>query len=80
MKANAIIAMTNAIKAYIKRNLPKEKDINRAVIGRVNGGRVIVGNNSYPYTPTVDVYFGSGDNVACLLPNSVNGAVVVGVV
>lgn len=76
MKSNAIIEMQNAIKNYIKRNLPKDE--NKAVTGRVSDGRVIVGNKSYPYVPAVDIYFESGDTVACLLPDSGNFAVVVG--
>ncbi len=75
-KDNAILEMNNAIISYIKRNLPKDK--NRAIAGRVQGGRVIAGNNSYPFIPVADIYFGNGDSVACLLPNSGNTAVVVG--
>lgn len=77
MKSNAILEMQNAVKDYIRRSLPKVE--NKAVTGLVQGGRVVVGNKSYPYVPTVDLYFGDGDSVACLLPDSGNIAAVVGV-
>ena len=77
MKSNAILEMQIAVKNYIRSNLPKVE--NKAVSGLVQGGRVIVGNNSYPYIPTVDLYFGDGDSVACLLPDSGDTAVIVGV-
>ena len=77
MKSNAILEMQNAVKNYIRRSLPKVE--NKAVTGLVQDGRVVVGNKSYPYIPTVDLYFGDGDSVACLLPDSGNIAAVVGV-
>lgn len=77
MKSNAILEMQNAVKNYIRRSLPKVE--NKAVSGFVQNGRVVVGNKSYPYVPTVDLYFGDGDSVACLLPDSGNIAAVVGV-
>lgn len=75
-KHNAIISMQQAIKDYIRRNLPEDK--NRAAFGRVQDNRVIIRNVSYPFVPTVDMYFGNGDSVACLLPNSGNIAAIVG--
>lgn len=77
MKSNNIIEMQNAVKDYIRRNLPIDK--NKAVTGVVHGGRVIVGNSSYPFVPAVDIFFGEGDRVACILPDSGITAVVVGV-
>ncbi len=77
MKSNAILEMQIAVKNYIRRNLPKVE--NKAVSGLVQGERVIVGNNSYPYIPTVDLYFGDGDRVACILPDSGDTAAIVGV-
>lgn len=77
MNSNKCAEMQNAIKNYVKRNLPKDK--NKAVIGVIHGGRVIINGVSYSYTPAVDMYFGDGDHVACLLPDSSIVAVVVGV-
>lgn len=76
-KAAAILNMQQAIIAYIKANIMA--DINRAHLGRVHGSRVVIGNKSYPYVPTVDMYFGDGDGVYCILPDSGNMAAVVGV-
>lgn len=70
-------AMNNAIVNYIKANLPK--DPNKAHIGTIKGKRVVIDNKSYQFTPTVDMYFGDGDRVACLLPDNSNLAAVVGV-
>lgn len=70
-------AMNRAILDYVDSKIPK--DLNKAQIGRVSGGRVIIGNNSYSYTPTVDMYFGEGSRVACILPENSNSAAVVGV-
>lgn len=69
--------MQNAIINYIMANIPKE--INKAHFGRVHGGNVIIDNQSYSYVPTVDLYFGDGDTVACILPDSGNVAAIVGV-
>ena len=71
-------AMNQAVVDYINANIPK--DTNKAHIGTVSGNRVVVGNKSYSYTPAVDMYFGDGDRVACILPDNSNSAVVVGVV
>ena len=70
-------AMNRAIIDYIDSKIPK--DTNKAQIGTVSGNRVIIGNKSYAYTPTVDMYFGSGSRVACILPDNSNSAAVVGV-
>ena len=75
--SNSINRMQQAILEYIKDNIPE--DPNKAHLGRVNGKRVIIGNKSYPYVAAVDMYFGDGDNVYCLLPDSGNTAAVVGV-
>lgn len=72
-----IIAMQRAIISYIESRIPKDQ--NKAHLGRVTNGRVIIGNQSFLYTPAVDMYFGNGDNVACILPEQANIAVVVGV-
>ena len=70
-------AMNRAILEYIKANIPK--DTNNAHVGRVEGGKVIIDNKSYGYVPTVDLYFGEGSRVACILPDKSNYAAVVGV-
>lgn len=77
MRSNNILEMQNAVKDWVKRNLPK--DTNKAVTGVVKGNRVIIKNQSYSFTPVVDIYFADGDSVVCLLPDSGNVAVVVGV-
>ena len=69
--------MNHAIIEYINSKIPK--DTNKAQFGIVDGGRVIIGNKSYGYVPTVDMYFGDGDRVACILPENSNSAAVVGV-
>jgi hypothetical protein len=69
--------MNLAILNYIDSKIPKDK--NAAQFGTINGGRVIVGNKSYSYIPTVDMYFSDGDKVACILPENSNSAAVVGV-
>lgn len=74
MKSNSILEMQNAIKNYINRNLPKDK--NQAVIGRVRGGRVLVGNKSYRYSTAVDTAIFDDLNVYCLV--SGNDAAIVG--
>ena len=78
MKSAAISAMQAAIIRYIQAKLPK--DNNRAFFGTVQGNRVVIGNHSYRYDPTVDLNFGYGSKVACILPNSGNTAAIVGVV
>lgn len=70
-------AMNRAIIAYIDAHIPK--DTNKAHIGVVSGKRVIIGEKSYNYIPTVDLYFGDGSKVACILPENTNSAAVVGV-
>lgn len=75
---SSITSMKQAIISYVKRNLPKDE--NKSVTGIVRGNRVIVGNRSYNYIPTVDVYFGDGDRVVCVLPDSGNVAAIVGVI
>ncbi len=70
-------AMNRAILNYINSKIPK--DTNRAQIGVVDGSRVVIGNKSYSYIPTVDMYFGTGSRVACILPEGYNSAAVVGV-
>lgn len=70
-------AMNRAIIDYVNANIPA--DPNKAHIATVQGKRVVIGNKSYSYTPTVDMYFGDGDRVACILPENFGGAAVVGV-
>ena len=77
-QTNSIINMQNAIINYIQQNIPKIE--NKAVSGRIMGDRVVVGNKSYAYVPTIDVYFGQGDYVYCILPDDGSIAAVVGVV
>lgn len=71
------LQMNRAILGYINSKIPKEP--NKAHFGKIKGNRVIIGNNSYNFVPTVDLYFGDGDNVACILPENSNAAAVVGV-
>ena len=71
-------AMNSAILRYIDAHIPK--DPNKAHIGRVENNRVVIGNSSYTFIPTVDLYFGDGSNVACIRPDNANEAVIVGVV
>ena len=70
-------AMNQAIIRYIDSKIPK--DTNNAHIGTVRGNRVVIGNKSYTYRPTVDMYFGEGSRVACILPDNSSTAAVVGV-
>ena len=70
-------AMNRAILDYIEAKMPE--DPNKAHIGTVKDGRVIIGDSAYHYIPTVDMYFGNGDKVACLRPDNTNSAIVVGV-
>ena len=67
-------AMNRAILDYISSKIPKDK--NKAQVGTVSGNRVIIGSKSYNYTPTVDMYFGDGDRVACILPDNSSAAIV----
>lgn len=76
MSAN-FSAMNRAILNYIDSKIPK--DTNKAQIGIVSGNRVIIGNKSYSYTPTVDMFFGDTSRVACILPDNSNSIAVVGV-
>lgn len=77
MDTALFLAMRKAIFNYINSKIPKEQ--NKAHIGTVSGNRVIINSFSYPYIPTVDMYFGDGDKVACIRPENTNAAVVVGV-
>lgn len=70
-------AMNQAIMDYIRANIPQ--DPNKAHIGTVSGNRVIIGEKSYDFIPTVDLYFGDNSRVACILPEHSSSAVVVGV-
>lgn len=78
MRNNNIDEMQRAIMNWVKANMPKDR--NKSVTGVVHGGKVIVGNQSYDYVPVADIYFGNGDRVVCLLPDSGKQAVVVGVI
>lgn len=69
--------MQQSIMNYIKSNMPQDE--NNAKIGTVQGGKVIIGNRSYDYTVTVDIFFEDGYSVACILPDSGNVAAIVGV-
>lgn len=69
--------MQVAIMSWVKANMPKDK--NKAHFGTVRGGSVIIGNKTFPYVPTVDLYFEDGDSVACIKPDSGNLVAVVGV-
>ena len=76
MRSNNILEMQNAIKTWVKNNMPRDR--NKSVTGVVQGGRVIVENQSYPYVPVADIYFSEGDRVVCLLHDTGRLAVVVG--
>ena len=69
--------MNRAIINYINAQIPE--DPNKAHVGTVSGNRVIIGDKSFSYVPTVDMYFGNGDRVACLRPDNSSQAIVVGV-
>ena len=71
------LAMQKAIIDYIDSRIPKDK--NKAQIGTIKNGRVVIGNNNFSYIPGVDLYFGEGSRVSCLQPEQSNSAVVVGV-
>lgn len=77
MHSNDILEMRYAVKQWVLNHLPKDK--NKAVTGVVHGNKVVIGLHSYPFIPAVNMYFADGDSVACLLPDSGNVAVVVGV-
>ena len=77
-QTNNIVNMQQSIVNYIRSNIPKEK--NNAVTGRIQGDRVVIGNISYSYVPTIDVYFGESDYVYCILPDDGSIAAIVGVV
>lgn len=77
MKNFAISSMQTAIIRYIEKRLPKDK--NKARFGTVSGKRVIIDNRAYNFDPVVDTYFGDGDRVCCILPDSGYTAAVVGV-
>ena len=72
-----ILSMQQTIINYIQANIPRDQ--NKAHIGKISNGRVIIRNQSFSYMPVVDMYFGEGDNVACILPEQTNQAVIVGV-
>lgn len=76
-KAASFSTMQQAITRYVKANIPQP--VNNAHHGKISGNRVVIGNKSYPYDPAVDIYFGEGSAVYCILPDSGNMAAVVGV-
>ena len=73
-----ISSMQRAIIKYIESRIPKDQ--NQAHIGRVVNGHITINNASYPCVPAVDMYFGEGSRVACILPEKANKAIVVGVI
>lgn len=75
--SNNILLMQNVIIDFIKSQIPEDK--NKAHIGTIRNGRVVIGNETFNFVPTVDLYFGDGDRVACLRPDNTNEAIVVGV-
>lgn len=76
-KHTSISNMQMAIMNYIEIRLPKDK--NKARFGIISGKRVIIDNKAYNFDPVVDSYFGNGDRVCCLIPDSGYTAAVVGV-
>ena len=76
-KAESFLRMQQAIINFIKACLPEIP--NNARRGVIHGNRVVIGNKSYPYDPAVDLYFGDGSGVYCILPDKGNIAAVVGV-
>ena len=78
MQTNSkIISMQNAIIDYIRSQIPQDK--NKAHIGTVRNGNVVIDNESFSFIPAVDLYFGDGSQVACIRPDNTNTAVIVGV-
>ena len=68
--------MQKAVINYVQRNLPKDK--NNAVVGTIQGGKLVIANKTYSCNPLVDDFFINGDKVICLLPESGRAAAVVG--
>lgn len=77
MRSANIKDMQEAVMSWVKANMPR--DTNRAHFGRVCGNKILIGNQTYNYIPTVDLYFENGDSVACIMPDSGNVVAVVGV-
>ena len=74
----AISAMQSAIIRYIDSKIPK--NLNKAQIGTINGGKVILTDGrTLRADPVTNMYYGNGSKVACLIPDGSNTAVVVGV-
>ena len=74
-KSASINAMQQAIRSYIRRNLPKDE--NQSQIGTIRGNSVIIGNKKYRCDMVNDMWLDDGDQVCCLTPKG-NVAVVVG--
>lgn len=75
--AGAIQTMQRAVIDYVQKSIPADK--NFAVLGRVNGDKVTIGEKSYPFVVKVDHYVADGDYVYCILPDTRNVAAIVGV-
>lgn len=77
MRNAKFLAMQQAVIDYINSRIPE--DPNKAHIGTVDGGRVVIGEKSFPFKAAVDLFFGDGNRVACIRPDNSSSAVVVGV-
>ena len=73
----SILNMKNAVSRMIATTVYTVTENQKAKRGVVSGGCVTIGNKLYPYVPAVDIYFGSGDPVWCIISDS-GTAVVVG--
>ena len=74
----AIQNMQNIVTSCMLQKIKIETDKKKARRGIVRGGSVTVGEKSYPYIPVVDMYFTDGDTVWCIVDDSQNNAIVVG--
>lgn len=71
--------MQSAVSNMVLNAIYRRTEHQKAQRGVIRGNNVVIGNRVMSYTPAVDVYFGDGDNVWCLVPDSGRTAVVIGV-
>lgn len=70
------LALREAIKSYMDSAINNKK--NTAVRGVVSQGRVIIGGRHYAYDTAVDIQFGEGEAVWCVISDDGQTAVIVG--
>ena len=75
-KEASFLSMQQAILRYINSRIPKDK--NCAQLGIIRGGAVTIGNKKYSASLVNDMYFGDGDQVVCLIPDTGGSAAVIG--